>query len=111
VARRAGDGPTGRLFLSRPFRIASMTCGGRGLPLIAAAIFARRPGEDSAGSAAVRAAARCGAWTSLLSLAVPSVITPTPSARRHELTVPAVTPHQWATALADSRPSASTRSP
>jgi len=65
-------------------RSASMTCGGRGLPLLAEAIFSRRAGSPSFTCAFSRPAATPGSRaTSWCSRCVPSLAHRTPSALRH----------------------------
>lgn len=92
------------------FRIAARTCGGRGLPRRAAAIFARLPG-----SCAVAYIARM-AFVFRLPMATrsrrsPSFILGTPCARRHLRTVSGPTPNQCCTAAFASRRTARAKSP
>jgi hypothetical protein len=67
----------------RPFLIASMTCGGRGLPFLAALIVAAGSWPDHVGLAASTTLATCGRNASPLRFRVASVYCPTPSALRH----------------------------
>jgi hypothetical protein len=95
----------------RPFLIASMTCGGLGLPRLAALILARRSAMAATAIAAGLASSSTGDSSSLLSFVVPSLYCATPSALRHCQTVACFTPQKCITASADSRFTASARSP
>jgi hypothetical protein len=102
---------TGVRPFARFFIRIDRTCGGRGLPRLLAAIFARRPGSRCL---ARRLACALGERTvrgaSDRSKAdVPAVARPTPSAWRHFDTVCGVTPHQWQTARLLSRRTARAR--
>ena len=93
-------------------RSALITCVGRGLPRLAAAILARRSGSRALAHIALRAFRITGRLPLAdLRSKSPSFHRGTPSALRHFRTSHGVTPHQKQTAQAASRWTARTKEP